>query len=33
MSLKKELGINELVLVGDRGMQIMYHHENDENFL
>jgi transposase len=30
-SLKKELGISEFIFVGDRGMQIMYHLENDEN--
>jgi transposase len=31
LSLQKELGIKELIFVGDRGMQIMYHLENDEN--
>jgi hypothetical protein len=31
VSLKKELGISEFIFVGDRGMQIMYHPENDEN--
>jgi transposase len=31
VSLKQEFGIKELVFVGDRGMQIMYHLENDEN--
>jgi transposase len=28
--LKKELGVEELIFVGDRGMQIMYHIEEDE---
>ncbi|MDR0612581.1 MAG: IS1634 family transposase [Dysgonamonadaceae bacterium] len=31
LSLKNELGIKELVFVGDRGMQIIYHLENDED--
>jgi transposase len=31
LSLQKELGLKELIFVGDRGMQIMYHLENDEN--
>ena len=29
-SLKNELGVEELIFVGDRGMQIMYHLEEDE---
>ena len=29
-SLKSELGVEELIFVGDRGMQIMYHLEKDE---
>jgi transposase len=28
-SLKKELGVEQIVFVGDRGMHIMYHLEND----
>lgn len=29
LALKKEFGVEQLVFVGDRGMQIMYHLEND----
>jgi Transposase len=29
-SLKNELGVEELIFVGDRGMQIMYHLDEDE---
>jgi transposase len=29
--LKKEFGIKEIIFVGDRGMQIIYHLENNEN--
>jgi transposase len=29
LDLKKEFGVEQLVFVGDRGMQIMYHLEND----
>ena len=28
-SLKTELGVEEIIFVGDRGMHIMYHLEND----
>jgi transposase len=31
VSLKNDFGIKELIFVGDRGMRIMYHLENDEN--
>ena len=30
-SLKQEFGVEELIFVGDRGMQIMYHMEEDED--
>ena len=30
-TLKNELGVEELIFVGDRGMQIMYHLEEDED--
>jgi transposase len=31
LALKNKFGIKELIFVGDRGMKIMYHLENDEN--
>jgi hypothetical protein len=31
LDLQKQTGIDNLIFVGDRGMQIIYHAENDES--